>query len=256
VSSIRLTEQDATPDDATSGQIMLYAKTDGQLYTKRGANQETLVNAGSGWSVNDDQDVYTHQQVGIGTVTPTVRLDVKGDTDVSGTLTVGDDLIVGNTLGIDLAFVAQDAGALTVYGGISALEGLSAKQVQWPDGTVQTTAATGSVSKYSTGWVQTVGGTTVADAATLTVPHALGTADISVDVYANDTGSDSGSQMVINQEWPGTGGFFYGAYVVSPSTTNVVVQLAAQGYTKGTTGGNSPATTSWTGDYIKIVVMG
>mgnify|MGYP001363906527 FL=1 len=62
--------------------------------------------------------------------------------------------------------------------------------------------------------------------------------------------------MVTNQEWPGTGGFFYGAYVQSPSATNVVVQLAAQGYVKGTSSGNSPSTTSWTGDYIKIVVIG
>jgi hypothetical protein len=118
----------------------------------------------------------------------------------------------------------------------------------WADG--------GTVNKYSTGWVQAVGGTTVADGATLTVPHALGTSDIIVNVYANDTGSDSGSQHVVNQEWAGSSGFFYGAYVVSPASANVVVQLASQGYTKGSTSGNSPTTTSWTGDYIKIVVMG
>jgi len=115
---------------------------------------------------------------------------------------------------------------------------------------------TGTVNKYSTGWVQTVDGTTVADGATLTVPHALGTADVIVQVYANDSGADSGSQIVVNQEWPGTGSFFYGAYIQSPSSSDVVVQLSAQGYIKGSSSGNSPSTTSWTGDYIKIVVMG
>jgi hypothetical protein len=51
---------------------MLYAKTDGQLYTKRGANQETLVHAGSGWSANSEGDLYVTDDtaVGIGTTNP------------------------------------------------------------------------------------------------------------------------------------------------------------------------------------------
>ena len=114
----------------------------------------------------------------------------------------------------------------------------------------------GSVNKYSTGWVQTVNSTTVEDGATLTVPHALGTSDVVVQVYANDSGDDSGAQQVVNQEWAGTGSFFFGAYVKSPSSSNVVVQLSAQGYIKGSSSGNTPSTTSWTGDYIKIIVMG
>lgn len=114
----------------------------------------------------------------------------------------------------------------------------------------------GTVNKYSTGWVQTVNSTTVEDGATLTVPHALSTADITVQVWANDSDSDSGAQQVVNQEWAGSSSFFYGAYAQSPSSSEVVVQLSAQGYLKGSSSGNTPSGTSWTGDYIKIVVIG
>ena len=114
----------------------------------------------------------------------------------------------------------------------------------------------GTVNKYSTGWVQTVNSVSVADGATLTVPHALSTADITVQVWANDSGSDSGAQQVVNQEWAGSGSFFFGAYVQSPSSSEVVVQLSASGYIKGSSSGNTPTSTSWTGDYIKIVVIG
>ena len=139
------------------------------------------------------------------------------------------------------------AQSLTVVGSVSA------DSYKFPDGTEQSSAGT---NKYSTGWVTSVASTTVADGATLTVPHNLGSADVIVQVYANSSGSDSGAQMVTNQEWPGTGSFFYGAYIQSPSSTNVVVQLAAQGYVKGNSSGGSPSTTSWTGDYIKVVVIG
>tara|TARA_Y100001973_G_scaffold105690_1_gene179900 strand:- start:71 stop:904 length:834 start_codon:yes stop_codon:yes gene_type:complete len=114
----------------------------------------------------------------------------------------------------------------------------------------------GTVKKYSSGWTQTVNSVSVADGATLTVPHALSTADVIVQVWANDSDSDSGAQQVVNQEWAGSGSFFYGAYVQSPSSSEVVVQLSAQGYIKGSSSGNTPSTTSWTGDYIKIIVMG
>ena len=82
MSSIRLTQQENTPKDAAAGQMMVYAKTDGQLYTKIGANAETLVHAGSGWLVNADSDVYVlSPQVGIGTSTPGGKVTVEGDSD-------------------------------------------------------------------------------------------------------------------------------------------------------------------------------
>ena len=114
----------------------------------------------------------------------------------------------------------------------------------------------GNTSKYSTGWVSSVGGTTVADEATLTVTHNLNTTDVIVAVYGNSSASDSGAQEVTNQQWPGTSGFFYGAFIVTPSANSVIVQLAAQGYVTGSTDGDTPATVSWDGDYIKIVVIG
>jgi hypothetical protein len=204
---------------------------------------------------------------------------LSGDATISnaGALTLAADSVDSDQYvdgSIDAAHMSDNAitpakmedgtqGDVLIYGASGAPERLgfgTSGQFLKTQGTganaVWADAPEGTVKKYSTGWVQTVGGTTVADGATLTVPHALGTADIIVTVYANATDSDSGSQQVVNQEWAGSSGFFYGAYVVSPASANVVVQLAAQGYTKGSTSGNSPTTTSWTGDYIKIVVMG
>jgi hypothetical protein len=71
---------------------MLYAKTDGQLYTKRGANLETLVHAGSGWSANSEGDLYVTDDtaVGIGTTNPSnSKLHVAG-----GHLNLDDDYAI------------------------------------------------------------------------------------------------------------------------------------------------------------------
>ena len=43
-----------------------------------------------------------------------------------------------------------------------------------------------TVSKYSTGWVNTDGSTTVANSATLSFTHNLGTTDLSITCYIAD----------------------------------------------------------------------
>lgn len=221
----------------TDGQIPICSATGVPTYvTLTGA---TVTNAGA---VSLDADSVDSEQYVDGSIDTAHMSDNAITPAKMEDGTQGDVLIYG-------ASGAPSRLGFGTSGQFLKTQGTGANAV-WAD------APEGTVKKYSTGWVQTVGGTTVADGATLTVPHALGTADIIVTVYANDTDSDSGSQHVVNQEWSGSSGFFYGAYVVSPASANVVVQLAAQGYTKGSTSGNSPTTTSWTGDYIKIVVMG
>jgi hypothetical protein len=43
MSSLRLVEQGSAPSDSPSGEVQIYAKTDGKLYTKRGTNSESIV---------------------------------------------------------------------------------------------------------------------------------------------------------------------------------------------------------------------
>ena len=101
MSSIRLTEQDITPDDSNEGQIQVYAKTDGNLYSKRGDSPETLittVSAGQGWKHDKPNNkvylVNSDDKVGIGTTSPSQKLDVACNIvcgTAAGTLYFGGD---------------------------------------------------------------------------------------------------------------------------------------------------------------------
>jgi hypothetical protein len=52
MSNLRFREQGTTPADAAAGQVQMYAKTDGKLYTKRGGDAETRVtDASSGGKI-------------------------------------------------------------------------------------------------------------------------------------------------------------------------------------------------------------
>ena len=138
MSSIRLTQQENTPKDATAGQMMVYAKTDGQLYTKIGPNAETLVHAGSGWAVTTEGDIYTvgDAQVGIGVSDPSnSKLHVAG-----GHLNLDDDYaiawgggdgrasITGNKASSTLN-INPGADGLVHFGGSTSTPTLCASQI-------------------------------------------------------------------------------------------------------------------------------
>ena len=112
-----------------------------------------------------------------------------------------------------------------------------------------------TVSKYSTGWVNTDGSTSVANAALLTFTHNLSTDDFTVAVYAsaNSNGSDP---FLISPTDTNPNTFRAGAQVVATSTTQVSVQLGATGYMAFDSSGDASTTVSWTSKYIKVVVIG
>lgn len=112
-------------------------------------------------------------------------------------------------------------------------------------------------SNYSTGWSNSHGGVTVADASTHTITHNLGTTDVQVVVYVNSSASDTNAQSIggefFNGFSPTTG---YGFYVTSLSSNALVLQLGNQGWLEANaTGNGTHAQASFNSQYLKIVVI-
>jgi hypothetical protein len=120
-------------------------------------------------------------------------------------------------------------------------------------------------SKYSTGWVTSVGGTAVGGAATLTATHNLGTEDVSVNVYVAGDSSGTGANQVFwtQRRDASNSEYDFGALATNFQSNSVDVQLAPQnssgggvliinssGVVTGTYWGATNAT------HIKIVVTG
>jgi hypothetical protein len=116
-----------------------------------------------------------------------------------------------------------------------------------------TAAASGSgVSKYNSGWQTSFGGTTVANAASITVTHNLGTTDVTVAVYVNSSASDSNAQLVPIASASSAGHTGYS--ITSLSSNSFTLQLA-NGYPDLATTGLC-STTNYTGLFIKVVTIG
>ena len=75
MSTIRLKEQGSTPPDAAAGQIQMYAKTDGKLYTKQGGNSEQNLAVGG-----DISGLSLGKVLQMVTATPTGQTSVNTST--------------------------------------------------------------------------------------------------------------------------------------------------------------------------------
>lgn len=122
---------------------------------------------------------------------------------------------------------------------------------------VSASATVGAVSKATAAWATSHGGVTVADGATLTVTHNLGTSDVIVQIYVNSIPSDSGA-LSLDSVHEDDGGFTpgQGAVVTSIQSSNAItVQLGTNGYYSWSSGGVMTNTT-FNSKYIKVVVIG
>ena len=118
-----------------------------------------------------------------------------------------------------------------------------------------TAASSGSatLSKYSSGFVNTDGTTSVANGATLTFTHNLGTTDVALHFYSADDSSGTNLQGVAGADvWSSA---YYGCTVTSISTTQVTIQLSANGFWEWS-GTGTAVGASWTGHYLKVVAIG
>ena len=124
-----------------------------------------------------------------------------------------------------------------------------------------TAAASGSggaVSKYSSGFVNTDGTTSVANGATLSFTHNLGTTDLTVQVYmaTSSSGADLKSVEIFRE-----GGNQYGGMISDITNTQVEIQLGSNGWAYLDSAGNwylvvSSGNWGTTYTHIKVVVIG
>ena len=110
--------------------------------------------------------------------------------------------------------------------------------------------------KYVADWAQSHGGVTVANGATLTITHNLGTADVQVMAYANSSASNTNAQsagMMVHKQPEGQ--MDAGCMVTSLDTNSLVLQLASKGFNGINTSGVL-STVSFASQYLKVVVIG
>lgn len=127
-----------------------------------------------------------------------------------------------------------------------------------------TAASSGSgggsaVSKYSTGWQNSIDSVTVANGSAHTITHNLGTDDVIVEVYAATNSSGANSFLIAGLGATNAGNNGVNAQVQSLGTNSFELQLGDSGYyvlaSTGTPGSLSP-NIPFTSKYIKVVVIG
>lgn len=123
----------------------------------------------------------------------------------------------------------------------------------------------GTSGNFSTGWVNTDGTTTVANGATLTFDHNLGTTDLVASVMiANDASGADARILGEFHEDDGTGGFNqgFGYELQGIANTSITLQLGSHGYfVMDSAGRNASAATksnfvtiTGAAKYIKVIL--
>ena len=117
-----------------------------------------------------------------------------------------------------------------------------------------TAASSGSAGSgtpnWNSGWVTTDGTTSVANGATLSFTHSLGSENLVFEVFARDTSGGTNSVRVDVQD--GNSGTHYGAQVQNIGTNTVEIQLATGGITKFNSSGIA-IVNNWNTQQIKVV---
>ena len=111
----------------------------------------------------------------------------------------------------------------------------------------------GAISKYSSGWQNSFGGTSLTNGGSITVTHNLGTTNVSWSMYANSSASDSGASSIQVHDVSSSGR--YGALVKNLTSNTITFELAQNGYIKAS-GSGAGANVSYIGSYVKVVVIG
>jgi hypothetical protein len=113
------------------------------------------------------------------------------------------------------------------------------------------------LSKYSTGWQNSIDAVTVADGSTHTITHNLGTDDVTVQVFVATSSAGANSRLIAGGAEIGSSGTIgYNAQIQSLGTNSVELQLGSGGYLELTSTGTMNPTVSFASKYIKVVVIG
>lgn len=174
---------------------------------------------------------------------------------------VGTDQISNGAVGTDQ--IANDAVTADKLENTTVTAGVYTNTDLTVDAQGRITAASngsGVVSKYSTGWVNTDGTTSVDDAELLTFTHNLGTTDFLVQVYSADDSSGTNPFAISHTDVDTSimlapGKVSRGAQVNSISANQISLRLGDSGFNTLDSTGNGLGV-SWASKYIKVVVIG
>jgi hypothetical protein len=109
-------------------------------------------------------------------------------------------------------------------------------------------------SAFSTGWVNTDGTTAVADGATLTFNHNLGTTDFVIQIWvSHDSLGSNAYQIFTDSAASSAGSKMDGAIIDNISETQLSLQLGAGGFFNVSSSGTW-SKESWASKYVKVVV--
>ena len=120
--------------------------------------------------------------------------------------------------------------------------------------TAAASGSAGSVSKYSSGFVNTDGTTSVANGATLSFTHSLGSENLIVDVYMATSAAGANSVKVDAQIRLDVSSLEYGAIIQGVTTTGLTVQLASSGWINWDSSGQFTSN-NWGTTYTHIKVV-
>jgi hypothetical protein len=190
-------------------------------------------------TLDEAMRIDSNGNVGIGVVSPSAPLEVASTT--------------GGVVFPRLDSTQRDAISTPTDG--ETIFNTTTNQLESYNGTSWGAAGSGVVSKYSTGWQNSIDSVTVADGSTHTITHNLGTTDVQVAVYVNSSASDTNAQQINASLHKDGGQFDCGALVTSLSSDSFELQLAQNGYNDMTSAGVLN-TTSLASKYIKVVVIG
>jgi len=129
-----------------------------------------------------------------------------------------------------------------------------------------TAAASGSgggaagTPNWNTGWVNTDGTTSVANGATLAFTHNLGTTNLTLTIWVADDSSGTNAKEIRNY-FHANASAEYGATITDLTNTTLELQLLANGWIAIDSSGDGPGLSygsaeSWSGHYVKVVVIG
>ena len=124
--------------------------------------------------------------------------------------------------------------------------------------TAASSGSGGGLSKYSSGWVNQSGVTSVADAASLTFNHNLGTDDLIVKTYVSSS-SNGADPRELGPIAVVSATIYYGYGVTGLTNSTVTIQLGEDGYEYISTVPSVIGTisaASFANKYIKVVVIG
>jgi hypothetical protein len=178
--------------------------------------------------------------------TNSVRIDAQdGDSLTNYGAQIQD--IATNTVTVQLG--ASGISKWTSTGGLQTAINWNTQQIKV---VASASATVGAVSKYSTGWQNSIDAVTVDNASTHTITHNLGTTDVTVAVYVNSSASDTNAQLVPIASASSAG---HTGYSITNLSSNSFTLQLANGYPDLATNG-LVSTTNYTDLYIKVVAIG